>query len=92
MRVQRWLAIDAGGRCRLTATKPKLRANEVAINLEVDLPNAIFEKPKLEAKITVPTEAARDTLIRSVVNDKMQGAIEQATGLNFVISVASPAE
>lgn len=90
MKVKKWLTISDRGACRLTKAKPGLDSNEVAILLEVDLPDALFRKPRLEAKITVPDEAAVGGVIKSVVAEDVQEAIEQATGLTFSVAVVQP--
>jgi len=87
MNIKKWLTINNKGSCRLTATKPRLDWNEVSILLEVTLPNALFSMPRLEARITVPDEAAVSGVIESVVSDNVQEAIEQATGLTFSVAV-----
>lgn len=87
MKINNWLTVKNNGSCRLTKSKPGVDCNEVSIQLEINLPDALFAKPRLEAKITVPDEAAATEIIESVVSDNVQDAIEQATGLTFSISV-----
>lgn len=88
MRVNKWLTISSRGSCRVTKNKPSLNHNEITMLLEIHLPDALFQKPQLEAKITVPDEAARAGVIESVVSENVQHAIEQATGLTFSIAIA----
>lgn len=90
MKVRKWLTINNKGSCRLTKGKPALDWNEVTILLDIELPNALFDKPRLEAKITVPDEAAVSGVIESVVAENVQEAIEQATGLTFSVVVVKP--
>ena len=90
MKLKKWLTAGANGSCRLTANKPSLGWDEIAIALEIDLPDALFKRPRLEAKITVPEEAAVTGTIESVVADNVQEAIEQATGLTFSVAVVQP--
>ena len=90
MKVRKWLTINNKGACRVTKGKPGLDWSEIAIHLDIDLPDALFNKPRLEAKITVPNEAAASDVISSVVSDDMKEAIEQATGLTFSIAVSRP--
>jgi hypothetical protein len=87
MKVKKWLTVNNKGACRVTKAKPGLDWNEVAIFLEIELPDALFNKPRLEAKITVPDEAAVSDVIESVVAENVQEAIEQATGLTFSVAV-----
>lgn len=90
MKVKKWLTINHKGGCRITKGQPGLDWDEVAIRLEIDLPDALFRKPRLEAKITVPDEAAVPGVINAVVADNVQEAIEQATGLTFSIAITKP--
>ena len=87
MKVKKWLTINNKGVCRVTKGKPGLDWNEVAILLDIELPDALFSKPRLEAKITVPDAAAVSGVINSVVAEDVQEAIEQATGLTFSVAV-----
>ena len=88
MRVLKWLTINRKGSCRITKGKPGLDWDEIAIRLEIDLPDALFNRPRLEAKITVPEKAAVPGVIQSVVAENVQEAIEQATGLTFSVAIA----
>ncbi|MBV2138546.1 MAG: hypothetical protein KUF79_17200 [Candidatus Thiodiazotropha sp. (ex Ctena orbiculata)] len=90
MKVKKWLTVNNRGGCRLTKGKPSLDWNEVAIFLEIELPDALFDKPRLEAKITIPDEAAVSGVIDSAVAENVQEAIEQATGLTFSVAVVDP--
>lgn len=90
MKIKKWLTVASNKSARLTAGKPSLDWDEVSIMLEVDIPDAMFKRPRLEAKITVPDEAAAAETINASVSDNVQEAIEQATGLTFSISVAKP--
>ena len=90
MKVKKWLTINSKGVCRLSVNKPGIDWNEVAIRLEIDLPDALFQKPRLEAKITVPDEAAVTGIINAVVADNVQEAIEQAPGLTFSVAISEP--
>jgi hypothetical protein len=85
-----WLTINKKGSARITKSKPGLNWDEVAIQLHINLPDALFNRPRLEAEITVPDEAAQSEVIQSAITDNVKDAIEQATGLNFSISIADP--
>lgn len=90
MFIQKWLVVNDRGACRITQKRPALDTNEVSIHLELTLPMALFRRPYLKAYIVVPDEAAVGAVIESTVTDNVKDAIEQTTGLNFVISVAPP--
>lgn len=90
MKLKKWLTVSSNGSARLTASKPDLTAKEISINMEINLPDALFEKPKLVASITVPDSAANSNIIESIVYDNVKEAVEKATGLEFSISIVNP--
>ena len=92
MRVQKWLTINSRGSTRLTQSKPSIFANEISILLDINLPKALFEKPRLEASITIPEEAAGPDLITTEVIENVSEAIEKSTGLTFAINVIKSEE
>ena len=87
MRVKKWLTINSRGIARLTQGKPGIDWDEVSILLDVNLPDEIFNRPRLEAKIEIPKEAAGPDTITSEVVENVKDAIQQATGLTFAINV-----
>lgn len=90
MKVKKWLTIGRNGSARITKGKPGLDWDEIAIQLDIELPDALFQRPRLAASITVPEEAAATDVIDTIVADNVQEAIEQATGLEFSISICHP--
>jgi hypothetical protein len=84
---QKWLTIGRGGSARLTAGKPSTRWNEVSILLEIELPKALFERPRLSASINIPDEAVGPARIDANVIENVREAIKTATGLEFHVSV-----
>ena len=87
MNVEKWLTINSRGSTRITQGKPGLSWNEVSILLKVTLPDALFNKPRLEAKIDIPKEAAGPDSLTADVVENVKEAIEQSTGLTFSINV-----
>lgn len=87
MRVRHWLTINERGSARLTKSKPSLRWDEISILLELNIPDALFDRPRLEAKIDIPKEAVGPDLININVIENVKEAIEQAVGLDFSINV-----
>lgn len=87
MKVKKWLTINSRGSARLTQSKPGLNWDEISILLDVNLPDALFKKPRLEATINIPEEAAGPDVLNSEVVENVQEAIKTATGLTFSINV-----
>ena len=87
MKVKKWLTINSRGCARLTQSKPHMGCDEVSICLEINLPDELFRKPRLEAKIDIPKEAAGPDVLTSEVVENVREAIEKSTGLTFSINV-----
>lgn len=91
MLVTAWLAIKktsnwrASVRC--TKTQPALSSNEVAFKLNLELPDALFTKPRLEATISVPESAVSAPVIEAETIDNVAEAIKKATGLDVRVWV-----
>ena len=88
MNVIRNLIVNSRGTCKIyNKHYPDIRADEICISLNLDIPDEIFTRPRLEASITIPPEAALPEEIGSEVLVDTKEAIEQATGLTFAINV-----
>jgi hypothetical protein len=62
----------------------------VAIALELNLPNTLFQKPRLQANITVPSDAVSPQLITAEVADNITNAIKSAAGMDVEITIINP--
>ena len=87
MKVQQWLTINDRGTGRLTKGKPSISWDEVSVFLDINIPDEIFQRPRLEAKINIPKEAAGPDVISTEVIENVKEAIKTATGLTFSINV-----
>lgn len=75
---------------RLALRLPSLSAGEVAIKLEVAVPEVLFERPILRAAITVPTGATISKTINATVLDNVREVLQQQTGLDIRIALVEP--
>lgn len=87
-----YLKVNKWGSVRAVTQAKSLAGDEVLISLELEIPDRIFEKPSLQATITIPEEAVGNTPINAEVKDNVAEAIEQATGLKFAITVVEKKE
>lgn len=87
MKVKKWLTITSSGVARMTHNKPNINWDEVSILLDVNIPDALFDRPRLEAKIEIPEEAVGPDVLNSEVVENVKEAIEQKTGLEFSINI-----
>src|SRR5690242_18418044 len=56
MDVQKWLVIKSNGSTKLATKYPRLGANEIAFQLHLDIPDKIFHRPMVIAKLKIPDE------------------------------------
>lgn len=74
---------------RMTKESPALASNEIAVKVSLEIPDAIFDKPTLEAQIVVPEEAVSKPVISAEVIDNVQDIIKQNTGFEVKLEVVS---
>lgn len=82
-----WLTVSKSKIPRVTKTKPGLDWDEVTIKLNLNIPDALFDRPRLEASITIPEEVVKTEVLSADVVENVQEAIKTATGLEMKISV-----
>jgi hypothetical protein len=92
MKIKKWLTISANKSARLTHGQPSVDPNEVSILLEVNVPDELFRKPRLEATINIPIEAAGPDCLSSDVVENVKEAIKTSTGLTFSVNVIKEEE
>lgn len=86
MKLKFYLIANSRGGIKTTKSKPDLNWNEVAISCNLELPDALFKKPSMEATIIIPDEAALPQIITAETANNIKEAIEQAAGINVRIS------
>lgn len=94
MKVNGFLKIRAtksGGKWRqngltITKNRPGTDSDEIAIKLEMDIPDAIFERPQLTAYIVVPEEDVGKPVIDSQVQDNIAEVLSESLGVKVHIT------
>jgi hypothetical protein len=76
----------------LTTGLPSLWVDDVAIKLVLEVPNALFEKPRLEAKVTIPKEAVVTEIINAETVDNVEELVKSKIGLDLKVNVVKPEE
>jgi len=89
MKLNKYLIISSKGKTRITQNPPRLDFDEIVVQLDISIPDALFQKPFLEATIEIP-EFTFPKLISSDVVENVQEAVRQSTGLAFEIKVVYP--
>lgn len=90
MKVSNWLVIDRNGVKATRKTKPALDWDEIAIKVNLEIPNELFQRPTLEATVIVkdiPNNAYKPDVVIDTVE-----LIEQQTGAKINFTVVPPEE
>lgn len=87
-----WLVINSKGSVRVSKKPPKINGNEISIGLNLNIPNAIFERPRLVANVTIPDELVKEEILSTTVIDNIKEQIIQSTGLDFNVTVVKQME
>lgn len=90
MIISGYLNIQSNGSVRYTKGRVALHIDEISMAIEIKVPDALFEKPKLQAKIEIPEDATLPELIDSEVVENIQELIQVNTGLDMKISIVEP--
>lgn len=72
---------------RVTKTRPGLASNEIAVKLNLELPDGLFSKPALEAKVVVSEKAVAPQVIQADVIDNVEQIIKEKTGFEVKLTV-----
>lgn len=78
MKLVNWLIVNKNGIKDVRKTKPDLAYNEIAVKINLDIPEELFERPSIEATLkieNIPNNAYDPEII---INTKE--LIEQQTG------------
>src|SRR5579859_2345928 len=89
-----FLAISPYGSLRLSGrmlkSMPRLRREEVALQLSIELPDALFKRPSLTASVVVPASSISVPVIDAQVIDNIRNAVLRDVGIDLTIAVVEP--
>lgn len=85
-----YLIVNEDGKIRSTRYPPSLGVDEVAIKIELTLPQALFTRPRFEARVKVSEDAVRTQPITPEVLIQTKELIEQQTGLKIDLRAVAP--
>jgi len=75
------------GNAKLSAKSPSLKAHEIAIKLNLDIPDDLFLKPALEADIIIPKESVVAGKIDTEIIDDIKKTVEDSLGIQMHVSL-----
>lgn len=87
MKQKLFLAVNSRGTARVTKTRPALSYDEIEIGLMLDIPDVLFEKPRLQAEVSIPEDAVSPAEIEAEVVNNIRESIESATGIPVKLTV-----
>ena len=90
MRKKLYLAVNSRGSAKVTQKRPALNYDEIEIGLELNIPDALFDKPRLNAVVMVPKEAVCAPDIEVNIADNIAEAVKTATGMEVHITMVRP--
>ncbi|MEO6522223.1 MAG: hypothetical protein ABIN91_11135 [Mucilaginibacter sp.] len=90
MKTKFYLKVNSNGSVNTTKSRPDLRFDEVAILVNVELPDLLFQKPQITATIAVSDENITPFTIDAITVDNVKDAIETATGIQVKLSIEQP--
>lgn len=92
MFVSKYLVINSRGGAKITEREPRLNGNEISLRISLEIPNALFERPRLEAVMKIPVEAIPRTKIVPSLSDNVEKLIKEATGLTMKVNIIDQKE
>lgn len=90
MKVSNWLVINRNGVKTVRKSKPSLDWDEIAVKLNLEIPDELFRRPTIEASVKVtdvPNTVYQPDLIIASIND-----IEQQLGAKVNLTVSHVTE
>lgn len=86
MRVKQWLVINKNGVVKVRKSKPGLSWNEIAMQLNIEIPDELFKRPTIEATLQVKDIPNTGYIVPDVVLQTKE-LIEQQTGAKIDFKV-----
>lgn len=86
MKVNCFLTVNSRGSVKVTKNKPGLNFDEIAISVNLEVPDAFFHKPQIQATISLPESAATKQSIDAEVLENLEKSIIQNTGIRVQFS------
>ncbi len=84
-----WLVVNDCAHLRVVKSNPGLRCNEIAVQMNLELPDTLFTKPEISATIKV-AEDQRPKVISPEIVTNIEQAIKQHTGIEVKLKIENP--
>lgn len=87
MIIVKYLVVNHRGNVVIREREPSMKGNEIAVRVELNVPDELFERPILRANMKIPKEAVPKVNITAEVTDNIEKIIKQATGLEMAVTL-----
>lgn len=77
---------------RMTSNNPVVEPDEIAVNVILELPDALFQRSTLQANIVIPESAVTRPVIEAEVINNVQDIIKQNSGFDVRLEVINKEE
>ena len=74
---------------KISKNMPDTASNEIAVKLDLDIPNSLFMKPSLNFKMSIPESAASFPVLEAAVQDNLAELLANELGQKVHLSVSS---
>jgi len=91
MKIKPWLIVSRSGSVRVRKSNPDLSWDEIKIRLDLEIPDTLFVRPHLTAKVIVPEESGNPEEIPVEVQMAVEDAIKEK-GYQVKVDVVLPGE
>lgn len=69
--------------------KPSLNANQIAVGIELNIPDALFNRPSFTLKLDVPEPSTEGPVVDANTSQELAQMIQEQIGVKVVIEEAS---
>ena len=80
------------GTIEVRKNKPNTRQDEIAVKMDLEIPDSLFEKPTLHVGASIPEDGGYGPEIPAEVQQNIAEVVRERTGLTVHISAAEAEE
>lgn len=90
MKTKFFITVNNRGVVKVTKNPTYTNINEVSIGCQLELPDALFKRPQIEATILVNSKDVQPFEINAETANNVKDAIQQSTGLEVKLNILNP--
>lgn len=92
MKTKFHLKVSSNGSVSVSKGRPGLDFDQVAVCIELELPDILFKKPQITASIKVDQADVTPLIINAETANNVKDAIETITGIKVLLKVENPVQ